>query len=103
MAVVSDIKKALSPQWRHSNRVYAILEYNYIVFPITLALVFYCKHMFPITRLTSALLTYLRSLQRIRQCYRLLGQGVRRWLEQFSNQAFGPIWSHPSLTDAAIW
>lgn len=62
MAVVSDIKKALNPQWRHSNRVYAILEYNYIVFPITLALVFYCTHMFPITRLMSGSLTYFMQL-----------------------------------------
>ncbi|GAQ44609.1 hypothetical protein AtubIFM61612_007697 [Aspergillus tubingensis] len=46
MAVVSDINKALNPQWRHSNRVYAILEYNYIVFPITLALVFYSYREF---------------------------------------------------------
>ncbi|OQD82740.1 hypothetical protein PENANT_c020G03800 [Penicillium antarcticum] len=30
-----------SSQWRHTNRIYKILEYNYIVFPLTFILTFY--------------------------------------------------------------
>ncbi|PYH97045.1 hypothetical protein BO71DRAFT_319466 [Aspergillus ellipticus CBS 707.79] len=33
--------KGLHSQGRHSNRIYAVLEYNYIIFPITLLILFY--------------------------------------------------------------
>ena len=42
MAIAVDsLSKGHNPQWKHTNRVYNILEYNYIVFPLTLILT-YC-------------------------------------------------------------
>ncbi|CAG8030395.1 unnamed protein product [Penicillium salamii] len=46
MAVeVNDLAKEHGSQWKHTNRVYKILEYNYIVFPLTFILTLYAvKH-----------------------------------------------------------
>lgn len=44
MAVeVNDLAKEHGSQWKHTNRVYKILEYNYIVFPLTFILTLYGK------------------------------------------------------------
>lgn len=42
-AAVDGLSKGHRPLWKHTNRVYNILEYNYIVFPLTLILTFYGK------------------------------------------------------------
>ncbi|KAJ5328787.1 hypothetical protein N7452_009177 [Penicillium brevicompactum] len=45
-AAVDGLSKGHRPLWKHTNRVYNILEYNYIVFPLTLILTFYAFKQF---------------------------------------------------------